>query len=231
MPEKPKIVAVDGPAGSGKSSICSKVATKLGWTYVNTGALYRVVGLLLERCDIDTNDEQQLSEFLDQITPAIHWVPESKKLIYNDEDITAELYSVTASRGASKVAKMPMVRAKLLPLQRRMTLQSPMGALVDGRDIGTVVFPDADLKIFMTASIEERARRRYSQMMESAKKLGKPLDQTIEQVELDIKERDDRDSARGTAPLKKADDAVLFDNSGLTMDEAVERMVELIKKT
>jgi len=226
--KKPWIVAVDGPAGSGKSSICSRVATILNWTYVNTGAIYRAVGYLMQKQGVP-EDDQKILAFLEEITPHISWVPETKKLNYRNSDITSELYSAEASHGASVVAKMPIVREKLLPLQRQMTLKSPLGALVDGRDIGTVVFPDAHLKIFMSASLEERAKRRFHQITTTAEKTGEAVTTTLEEVQADIANRDERDAGRGSAPLKKADDAVEFDNSGLTIDEAVNQLVQLVK--
>lgn len=222
---KPWIVAVDGPAGSGKSSICSRVATILNWTYVNTGAIYRAVGFLMRQNDVAT-DDKSMDQFLDEVTPHISWDPEKKRLYYKDQDLTNDLYSPDATSGASIVAKMPKVREKLLAVQRDMTLKSPIGALVDGRDIGTVIFPDADLKIFMTASIEERAKRRLQQFSKSDTGSDIP---SLDKVKSEIEERDERDSGRGTAPLKQADDALLFDNSGMSIDEAVNQLVKIIR--
>ncbi len=224
---KTSIVAVDGPAGSGKSSICAQVCQKIGWTYVNTGALYRAVALLGAKAGFDLNDEAILVPLIDRFVGHAVWKPQTQELYFEDQNLTRKLDSVEVGNDASKVAKMPMVREKLLPLQRRLGRESLGGALVDGRDIGTVVFPDADLKIFMTASLEERAQRRLNQLMQTR---GPTSSMTLQDIMRDIARRDRQDAERGAAPLKQATDAVLFDTSGLNVEQAVSGMIDLLRR-
>lgn len=223
MPARPKIVAVDGPAGSGKSSICHRVAEAVGWTYVNTGALYRAVGLLASQAGLSFDDEAGVATMVDEIAPDLTWDPLKRELWFLGQDLTPRLASEDAGYGASKVAKQPLVRAALLPVQRQMTLTAPQGALVDGRDIGTVVFPDADLKIFLTASLEERSKRRLHQ-------LGSGDDVLLQDIMKGLARRDERDGNRAAAPLKQADDAVMLDTSSLSVDETVSAMVKLLRE-
>lgn len=223
MTTRPKIVAVDGPAGSGKSSICHRVAERTGWTYVNTGALYRAVGLLTRDAGISLDDEAAIAAMVSDIASDLRWDPKTREMWCKDANLTPRLESEEAGYGASKVAKQPLVRAALLPVQRQMTLVAPVGALVDGRDIGTVVFPDADLKIFLTASLEERSRRRLNQLGS-----GDPV--LLTDVMKGLARRDERDGSRATAPLKQADDAVLLDTSDLDVEETVAAMIRLMRK-
>ncbi len=222
---RPKIVAVDGPAGSGKSSICYKISGQLGWSYINTGALYRAIGVLALAMGIDLDDEQSLAAMIDRISGDLRWDQTERELWYGEQNLTAKLQSEEAGYGASKVAKQNLVREKLLPVQRLLTLASKNGALVDGRDIGTVVFPDADLKIFLTASLEERSRRRMHQL--GAEHIDP---EALEDVKKGIARRDERDEHRSVAPLKQADDAVVVDTSHLSIDETVAVLVKLIKE-
>ncbi len=222
---KPIVVAVDGPAGSGKSTICAAVCKELGWSYVNTGALYRAVGIIAQERRVDLNNEKAVASMLEQIAPDMRWDHSKGQLWLGDTDLTPQLGTVQAGNAASFVAKQQLVRKLLLPLQRQLTLMAEKGAVVDGRDIGTVVFPDADLKIFMTASLEERAKRRLNQI--GGKRDNQPV--TLEDIMRDIESRDLQDSARGEAPLKKADDAIEFDTSGLNLGEAVKALTELVR--
>lgn len=226
-PQKTFIVAVDGPAGSGKSSICAHVCQEIGWTYVNTGALYRAVAVLGTKAGFDLNDEQILLPLIDRFVAHAEWKPQTQELYFEDQNLTRKLDSVEVGNDASKVAKMPLVRDRLLPLQRRLGRESIVGALVDGRDIGTVVFPDADLKIFMTASLEERAQRRLNQLIQTR---GPTSAMTLSDIMRDIARRDRQDAERGAAPLKQATDAVLFDTSGLNVEEAVSGMITLLRQ-
>ncbi|MEN9835509.1 MAG: hypothetical protein RL011_1702 [Pseudomonadota bacterium] len=220
---RPKIVAVDGPAGSGKSSICDAVSRRLGWTYINTGALYRAVGLLALSRGLDLNDSAGIAAMVDEIAPGLTWRGEDRTLWFEGRNLSLEMNSEQAGYAASKVAKQAAVRDCLLPVQRQLTLSAPQGALVDGRDIGTVVFPDADLKIFVTASLEERSRRRLQQ-------LGSDADeQSIDDIRAGIAKRDERDQGRDTAPLKQADDAVVLDTSDLSMDDSIFALIRLLK--
>lgn len=220
------IIAVDGPAGSGKSSVCASVSEKLGWVYINTGFLYRALGVVARQRGTDIRDSGGLQLIIDEFNEALVWDAEGGNLLFGDRNLTPYLHTEQAGADASYVAKDAGVRERLLPLQRKLPLQSPTGAIVDGRDIGTVVFPDADLKIFMTASLEERARRRVRQLNELA---GDESAADFETVKNDIAARDEQDAGRAAAPLKQADDAVVFDTSALPFDQAVESLIRLIK--
>ncbi|RYZ53367.1 MAG: (d)CMP kinase [Proteobacteria bacterium] len=220
------IVAVDGPAGSGKSSVCSKTCKRLGWTYVNTGFLYRAVAYICRQRQIALDNSEALGIVIDEFTMSLVWDPETQAVWFQGENISENLYTDLAGKDASLIAKNPMVREKLLPLQRDLALRSPVGAIVDGRDIGTVVFPDADLKVFLTASIEERARRRIHQLKDGAKASAEEL----ESIRISIQARDEQDAARGVAPLIQAKDAILLDTSNLQMDSTIERLIELINE-
>ncbi len=222
------IVAVDGPAGSGKSSLCFRTCQRIGWTYINTGALYRAVAIIASRRGMNLEDEDAVLEVVADFSGHMRWEPESQQLYFGDMELSDDLYTAEAGAAASFVAKMPRVRDELLPLQRELALRSPVGALVDGRDIGTVVFPDADLKIFMTASLKERARRRLAQFR-SDPKVQIPDDEEVQQVADEIARRDAQDASRGAAPLKRPEDAIDFDNSGMGIDEAVDRLVGLLQ--
>ena len=228
--KRPKIIAVDGPAGSGKSSICAEVCRRIGWTYVNTGALYRALAYIARQQGHDFSDENSLLPLIEDLARNMRWQPDSQQLWYKNENLTPHLHTVKTANDASSVAKMSLVREKLLPLQRQLSLMSNYGAIVDGRDIGTVVFPKADLKVFMTASLEERAGRRLKQMAESAVRKAKPKpDADLSAVMKDISLRDNQDAARGVAPMRQAEDAVLVDTSSMSVEAAVEWLVQLIK--
>lgn len=224
--ERSTIVAVDGPAGSGKSSVCSKVCEKLGWTYVNTGFLYRSIALLASKKKIDVTDEQAMAAVIDDFSQNYQWNPETKQIFYNQVNITTDLYASEISKGASLIACSPKVREKLLPLQRDLSLKSKFGAVVDGRDIGTVVFPDADLKIFLTASLDERARRRKAQL----DKNNPDHSFDFSSIRSDIEQRDLQDQSRGQAPLKRADDAIVLDTSSMDVLTVVDYIVNLIRE-
>lgn len=219
------IVAVDGPAGSGKSSVCSKVCQRLGWTYVNTGFLYRAIAHLCQQRFVAFDNNDALVAIIDSFAKGLNWDAETQAVWYEGRDLAPFLYTDQAGKDASLIAKNPLVREKLLPLQRKLALLSPVGAIVDGRDIGTVVFPDADLKIFMTASLEERARRRMHQLKDGAKASA----DEIEALKKSIGQRDSQDAARGTAPLKQADDAILLDTSNMGLEGSIDFLVHLIK--
>ncbi len=230
--KRPIIVAVDGPAGSGKSTICSEVSAKIGWSYVNTGALYRGVGLLARDRGIDLEDESAVGAMLEKLAGDIRWDYHHHQLYCGGENLTPRLGTAEAGNAASFIAKQQKVRQLLLPVQRNLAINAPKGAMVDGRDIGTVVFPDANLKVFMTANLEERARRRLKQL--DAKTLAPGNDaadarDSLSAVMDDISRRDNQDSKRGEAPLRKADDAVEFDTSGYSQSEAVDALIALIR--
>jgi cytidylate kinase len=220
-----KIVAVDGPAGSGKSSVCSEVCRRLGWTYVNTGFLYRSIALIARQRQQALDDNEALRGIINEFCETLQWDSDSQAVGFNGQNLTPLLYTDQAGKEASTIAKNPLVRELLLPLQRKLTLQSPVGAIVDGRDIGTVVFPDADLKIFMTASLETRALRRMGQLQDGQT----PDPAELEAIKTSILQRDQQDAKRGTAPLIQAEDAVVFDTSDVDIHGAIEGMLQLIQ--
>lgn len=226
--KRPVIVAVDGPAGSGKSSVCARVCQLLGWHYINTGYLYRAIGHLARQQGVPFEDTA-LVPLIANFAEGVHWEASTQSLWLHQTDLTPHLQTVEAGRDASDIAKLPGVREKLLPLQRKLALSAAKGAMVDGRDIGTVVFPDADLKIYMTASLEERARRRWMQLKAQNKITGDG-EGDFEQIKNSIAARDDQDKGRGNAPLKMADGAVRFDTSQMEVGAAVEALLSLLKK-
>lgn len=213
-------VAIDGPAGAGKSTIAKAAAQTLNFVYVDTGAIYRTVGLAARKNGYEANDREKVVAMLPSLVIDMRYVDGVQRMFLNEEDVSEEIRTPEASHYASNVAAMPEVRAFLMDMQRRMAVQYDV--LMDGRDIGTVVLPNADLKIFLTASAEERARRRFTQLQE------KGTDLTFEQVLAEIIERDKRDMERETAPLKQADDAVLLDTSSLTQEQSIQSVIDLI---
>jgi cytidylate kinase len=221
---RPKIVAVDGPAGSGKSSICQLVCRDIGWSYVNTGALYRAIGFLAAERGLVLEESGAFYNLLDEFERDFFWDHSGGQLFFGSRDLTGIIASVEAGNAASAVAKIPHVRERLLPLQRQLALSAQSGVMLDGRDIGTVVFPDADMKIFMTANLEMRATRRLKQLEKSGT-TGVELQSIIES----IAQRDAQDSGRGVAPMKCADNAVVFDTSQFSIVEAVEALKELLR--
>lgn len=215
-------VAIDGPAGAGKSSVARAAAERLGFVYVDTGALYRTIGLYLLLHGVDPGDPQGVEAVLPQIEVGLEHTPEGQKMYLCGEDVTGRIRTPEVSGAASACSAIPAVRAFLLELQRDLARRNDV--LMDGRDIGTVVLPDAPLKVFLTASPEERARRRVAQLRES----GQEAD--FDQVLREIRERDYRDSHREAAPLKQAADAVLLDTSEIGFEEAVETLIQMIEK-
>lgn len=211
------IVAIDGPAGAGKSTVSRLLAQRVGYRYINTGALYRAIGLLALERGIDPNDGERLAAVCEAADVSLS----DDRILLDDRDITEDIDRPEVSQWASKVSAQPRVRAALLGLQRR--LGAAGAAVLEGRDIGTVVFPHADLKIFLDASVEERGRRRHTEL--SAKgHVGASLEQTIR----DVEERDRRDSGRAHAPLRPADDAIRLDTTHLSRAEVVERLAALV---
>jgi cytidylate kinase len=224
--QRPIIVAIDGPAGSGKSTVCARVSQKLNWTYVNTGFLYRAAAVIAQRQQYNLDSPEDMLRAVETLNQQLDWRPEEQTVWLGQENLTSQLYQDTVGQAASKIAKIPEVRTTLLPLQRRLALASRKPAIVDGRDIGTVVFPDADLKIFLTASIEERARRRLQQLERNPANVSA---QAWEDMKASIARRDSQDTGRGTAPLKQADDAVKLDTSQMTLDEVINQIIQLIE--
>lgn len=206
------VVAIDGPAGAGKSTIAKRVAEGSGLSLVDTGAIYRALALLSQREKISADDEATLAVRAAELPIAFHMRDGENRVSLADEDVSEEIRNPAISMLASAVSRHSAVRQALLSLQRQLGTK---GAVLEGRDIGTVVFPDAEVKVFLTASAEERARRRCAQLVEQ----GKP--QSYEQVLSEIVERDRIDSSRAVAPLRPAADAVVLDSTALSADEVV----------
>ncbi|ABS26511.1 (d)CMP kinase [Anaeromyxobacter sp. Fw109-5] len=218
---RPFIVAIDGPAGAGKSTVSRRVASRLGFAMVDTGAIYRTVALAATRRGIALDDDAALAVLLPELE--IRFSPSpggGQRVLLGEDDVSVEIRTPPISLGASKVSARPVVRAGLLDLQRRLACAPEnRGAVLEGRDIGTVVFPDADAKFFLTASAEERARRRHAE-------LGARGDaSTYDEVLADQLRRDKDDSERAIAPLRPAADAQLVDTSGLPLDAVVDALV------
>lgn len=214
-------VAVDGPAGAGKSTISKTVAKRLGLVYIDTGAMYRSVALYAVQNGVDVkNDREGVIALLDDIKINLESENGVQKVYLCGEDVSERIRMADISAGASAVAVIPEVRLKLVELQRAMA--KSQSVIMDGRDIGTYVLPDADVKIFLTASVDERARRRYIELCE------KGIECDYETVKADIAARDKNDSEREFAPLKQADDAVLADTTGKTLDESIEMLYNII---
>ena len=214
-------VAIDGPAGAGKSTIAKAAAQELGFVYVDTGAIYRTVGLAAARRGYAPDAHSAVIAMLPELRIDMRYVDGVQRMFLNDEDVSDEIRTPAASAYASNVAAIPEVRTYLMEMQRRMAREYDV--LMDGRDIGTVVLPNAQLKIFLTASAEKRARRRYAQLME------KGTDQDYETVLAEIIERDKRDMERETAPLKQAEDAVLLDTSDLDREGSIAAVIALVQ--
>lgn len=225
------IIAIDGPAGSGKSTVAKAVAQALNYTYIDTGAMYRAVALYILRQKINPSDSQRLKEELQKVR--IEWKPSENKpsspkvqgVYLNGEDVTKAIRSPEVSQVASVVSTLLEVREVLTQKQREMGREG--GVVAEGRDVGTVVFPEAQVKIFLTASLEERARRRAKEL--SAEQ-GIPEGSLYEKVYRDLMERDYRDSTRPIAPLARAPDAVEIQTDGLTVEEVVSRVLDLVRE-
>lgn len=213
-------VAIDGPAGAGKSSISKAVAARLGCIYVDTGAMYRACALYAIENGIKISADD-LKPHLCDIKVAIEYNADGQRIILNGKDVSTRIREADVSIGASNIAVIPSVRLKLVELQREMAKENSV--VMDGRDIGTYVLPDAEVKIFLTASIDERARRRLAEL----ELKGTVTD--FEAVKKDMAYRDKNDSEREFAPLKQADDAVLLDTTELSFDEVVVKVLEIIK--
>ena len=215
-------IAIDGPAGAGKSTIAKLAAKGLGFLYVDTGAMYRAIGLYLLENEVDYNEESQLLEALDKINIEIKYVDGVQRVILNDRDVSEAIRREEVGQAASTTSALKPVRAKLLDLQRDIAAKNDV--IMDGRDIGTNILPNAELKIYLTASVEVRAQRRYKELVEK----GETPD--FEEVKKGIEQRDYQDMNRDIAPLRQAEDAVLVDTSDMTIDEVVARITELAKE-
>ena len=209
-------VAIDGPAGAGKSTIAKLVAKEKGYIYVDTGAMYRGLAIHFLNRGIDPEDRGAVAEACRDAEVTIGYEDGVQQIYLNGENVTSMLRTEETGNMASKTSAIPEVREKLLELQRSLAREKDV--IMDGRDIGTNILPDADVKIYLTASVETRARRRYDELREKGE------DCSLEEISRDIKERDERDMTREIAPLKKADDAVLVDSSDMTIQKVVDEI-------
>ncbi|HIU35265.1 MAG TPA: (d)CMP kinase [Candidatus Fimenecus excrementigallinarum] len=216
-------VAIDGPAGAGKSSIARAAAKRLGYIYVDTGALYRAVGVYSLRNGVDTKNAEAVTGTLPHICVDLKFQDGVQHVYLNDEDVSEEIRTPPASMAASDVSAVPAVRQFLFDLQRDIAAKND--CIMDGRDIGTVVLPDAQVKIFLTASPEARAMRRFLELQQKGAK------DTYAEVLADLVQRDYNDSHRAVAPLKPAEDGVTVDNSGLSLDDSIEQVLAVIRET
>lgn len=215
-------IAIDGPAGAGKSSAAKLIAKELGFIYIDTGALYRSIGVAVLRKGLKTDIKEDVVSVLPEVELSLKFVDGEQRVILNGQDVSRDIRLPEASMAASNVSAIPEVRSFLLDMQKKFAKES--NCLMDGRDIGTVILPDADLKVFLTASPEVRAKRRYDELIE--KGTPKDYDELLEEIKL----RDHNDSTRPIAPLRPADDAVIVDSSEMTLDEVVAKVVSMVKE-
>lgn len=215
-------VAIDGPVGAGKSTVAKMIAKKMNIIYIDTGAMYRTVGLYAVRKGVSTTDKDALKELINEVDIDVE-IKNGEQLIYlNKENVTGLIRTPEMSMAASNVSAVPEVREKLVDMQRK--LAESKSVIMDGRDIGTVVLPDADTKIYLDASPEERAKRRYDEL------IAKKQEVTFEEVYNDLVERDKNDSTRAASPLKVADDAIVLDTTSLNLEQVVDEAIKIILK-
>lgn len=215
-------VAVDGPAGAGKSTVSRRAAKILGLVYVDTGALYRAIGLYAIENGIDTKDEKAVTSVLKDITVDLDNSGGEQRVLLCGEDVTGNIRTGAVSMAASDVSSYPEVRAFLLETQKKISREKSV--IMDGRDIGTVVLPKADVKVFLTADAAVRAKRRFLELTERKEKVD------YNTILAEINERDHNDKNRAAAPLKQADDAILLDTSEMSFDESIQALVNIIRK-
>lgn len=225
MSEKYISIAIDGPSGVGKTSIAKKIAREKGYLYIDTGAMFRALSVYFLGRGIKAEDEEAIGRSLKDVHLDIRYEDQTQHMIVNGEDVTSKLRTEAVSRAASVISQFRTVRSRLLEMQRE--LASSADTVMDGRDIGTVVLPNATLKIFLTARPKVRAERRYKQLLE----LGQLDGATLESITKDIEERDYRDSHREIAPLKAADDAVIIDTSDISIEEVEAAILRALQNT
>lgn len=214
-------IAIDGPAGAGKSTIARRVAAELGFIYVDTGALYRTIALSMLRRRIDLHDAQKVKQALSGVVVDVCYSEDGQHVLLNGEDVSALIRTPEVSMSASVVSAIPDVRKFLFDLQ--LSLAEKNHVVMDGRDIGTVVLPKAQVKIFLTASPEERARRRFEELQAKGDRIS------YEQVLEDVRRRDEQDANRAVAPLKPAEDAVLLDTTGFELNDSVAALLKIVR--
>ena len=215
-------IALDGPGGAGKSTVAKRVAARKGIIYVDTGAMYRRIALFMLRNDVDVSDIKAVEPLLSQVDIRIKFEDGTQKIFLNGEDVSSRIRENRVSLAASTVSRHKEVRSFLLETQRNLARHNSV--IMDGRDIGTVVLPDAQVKIYLTADVEERARRRFKELTE------KGQDVNYEDILAEIKQRDYQDMNREVAPLRQAEDAVLLDTTDLGFEESVEKVMEIIRE-
>lgn len=215
-------IAIDGPAGAGKSSIAKLVAKKLSFVYVDTGAMFRTVAYYFLSQGKDPSDAEMVTEECEKISISIEYKDGAQHIFLDGTDVSTEIRQEEVGKNASVVAKNQAVRNRLLALQRQMAEKQDV--IMDGRDIGTVVLPDAQVKIYLTASASVRAERRYKELLEKGESCN------LKKIEEDIIARDEQDMNREIAPLKQAEDAVLVDSSYMTIEEVVDKIIEIVEK-
>lgn len=214
-------VAIDGPAGAGKSSAAKMAAKALHYLYIDTGAMYRAFTWAILQNHVAIDDETAVRNLAKDIEIRLEPAPERCRVFVGNQEVTEEIRTLAVSSRVSSVAALAVVREKLVQLQRNMA--SSGGVILDGRDIGTVVLPKADLKVFLTASVQSRAQRRYLEMKEKGDTAS------LEDIEANIRARDEMDSSREISPLRRADDAILLDNSKMNLDDTVRTLVDMIQ--
>ncbi len=219
--KKRLIIAIDGPAASGKSTTAQLLAEKLGYVYIDTGAMYRACALKAKKMGIDFNDEESIRELLDDIDIRIENHNSKNRIFLDGEDVSEDIRADDISALASAISAIPAVRYKMVELQRKMGEKG--GVILDGRDIGTFVFPSAEVKFFLTASPEVRAKRRWLELQQ------KGINKDFSEVLADLVKRDNNDSQRALAPLKKADEAIEVDTSNMTIEEQTDCLYQIIR--
>lgn len=214
-------IAIDGPAGAGKSTIAKRIARRLGYIYVDTGAMYRAMAYYLIQNQVDAADKEAIAAACQHADISICYQDGEQVVLLNGENVNAYLRTESVGNMASVSSVVPEVRKKLVELQQKLARETDV--VMDGRDIGTVVLPDADVKVYLTASVETRAKRRFLELQEK----GEPAD--LAKIAADIEDRDYRDMHRDISPLRQAEDATLVDSSDMTIDQVVERILELCR--
>lgn len=222
IPNKPFIIAIDGFSSCGKSTLAKQIAKELDYIFVDTGAMYRATALFFIRSEVNLNDVSQINDALEAMTISFKNIDGNNVTFLNGENVESEIRSLEVSGMVSEVAAIPAVRRKMVALQRNMT--DADGVVMDGRDIGTVVFPDADVKLFVTADPLIRAQRRYNEMV------AKEEHPDIQEIISNLAHRDHIDSTRDDSPLRQAEDAILLDNTTLTKDEQFELALSFIRQ-